>query len=182
MRGWGQRPLVMVRSGEEALDRALAARGYLEHEPSVLLAAPIGALAARRDETAITCHAPLARMAEIWAADGIRPARLAVMDRAPGPKTWLLGRFGDRAAGCGFVALHGGVAMLSALVVAPDARRRGLGARLTRGAAGWAAAQGASTLALAVTRGNAPARALYAGLGMAEAGAYHYRIAPPERT
>ena len=29
-----------------------------------------------------------------------------------------------------------------------------------------------------MTRANAPALALYAGLGMAEAAAYHYRIAP----
>ncbi len=45
-------------------------------------------------------------------------------------------------------------------------------------AAAWAAAQGAATFALAVHGGNAPARALYAGLGMVEAGRYHYRLAP----
>ena len=68
--------------------------------------------------------------------------------------------------------------MLSALQVAPFARRRGLAGRLVRAAAAWAAAAGAPTLALAVKVENAPARALYAGLGMVEAGAYHYRLAP----
>ncbi len=117
-------------------------------------------------------------MAETWAAGGVGPARLAVMARAPQPRTWLLGRLGDRPAGCAFVALHGVVAMLHALEIAEVARRRGLGARMTRFAAAWGAARGAQTLALAVTGANTPARALYAGLGMAEVGAYHYRIAP----
>ena len=49
---------------------------------------------------------------------------------------------------------------------------------MTGAAAAWAAAEGAATLALAVTRANAPARALYARLGLAEAAAYHYRVAP----
>ena len=68
--------------------------------------------------------------------------------------------------------------MLHALEVAPFARRHGLGAAMTGAAAAWAAAEGAATLAVAVTRANAPARALYARLGLAEAAAYHYRIAP----
>jgi hypothetical protein len=51
---------------------------------------------------------------------------------------------------------------------------------LTRAAAAWATGRGVPTLALAVTEGNAPARALYAGLGMAEAARYHYRLAPEE--
>ncbi|PJN94439.1 N-acetyltransferase, partial [Amaricoccus sp. HAR-UPW-R2A-40] len=38
--------------------------------------------------------------------------------------------------------------------------------------------RGAVTLALAVAEANAPARALYDRLGMAEAARYHYRIAP----
>jgi ribosomal protein S18 acetylase RimI-like enzyme len=180
MRGWGQRPLFLVRPGEGALDAVLSRGGYRLHDASVVMAAPAGALAEPPGEAAIFCEAPPARLAELWAAAGIGPARQAVAERAPWPKVWLLGRLGDRAAGAGFVALHGTVAMLSALVVAPEARRQGLGARLTRAAAAWAAAEGAATLGLAVTRANAAARALYAGLGMAEAATYHYRIAPED--
>jgi ribosomal protein S18 acetylase RimI-like enzyme len=101
-----------------------------------------------------------------------------VRARAAEPRSFLLGRLDDRPAGCAFVAVHGDVAMLHAVEVAPLARRNGLGARMTRAAAVWAQARGAATLALAVTRANAPALALYRGLGMAEAGAYHYRLAP----
>jgi uncharacterized protein (DUF2237 family) len=45
-------------------------------------------------------------------------------------------------------------------------------------AARWAEAQEAGWIAVAVTEANAPARALYVGLGMAEAARYHYRAAP----
>ena len=47
-----------------------------------------------------------------------------------------------------------------------------------RPAACWAEAEGATTLALAVTTRNAAARALYASLGMAVVGQYHYRMKP----
>jgi len=178
MRGWGQRPLVLLRPGEAELDDALAARGYVARDGSVLLAAAAADLAGPPVETAIDCDGPLRCMAEIWAAGGVGPARLDVMARAAGPKTWLLGRLGDRPAACAFVAVHGGVAMLHALEVEPAARRRGVGALLTRAAARWARDRGAPRLALAVTEANAVARALYAGLGMAEVARYHYREAP----
>ena len=45
-------------------------------------------------------------------------------------------------------------------------------------AAGWARAEGARVLALAVTRANGSARSLYAGLGYGEVTSYHYRRAP----
>jgi ribosomal protein S18 acetylase RimI-like enzyme len=180
MRAWGQRPLFQIRPGEAELDAALEARGYRLHEPSALYAAPSEALAAPVGLAAIPCAAPLACMVELWAAEGAGPARRAVMERAPEPRTWLLGRLDERPMACAFVAVARGIAMLSALVVAPEARRRGLAARMTRGAAAWAAARGAATFGLAVTRANAPARALYESLGMAEAARYHYRIAPEE--
>jgi ribosomal protein S18 acetylase RimI-like enzyme len=39
----------------------------------------------------------------------------------------------------------------------------------------WARNHGATTLALAVTQRNNAARGLYEGLGMEQAGVYHYR-------
>ncbi len=179
MRDWGQVPLFLLRPGEDALDAELAARGYLEHDPSRLLSAPVASLAAPDPERrVVACDAPLTIMARLWQAGGIGPARLAVMARAAGPRTWLMIRAGDRVAGCGFVAVREGVAMLHALEIAPAFRRRGLGASLTRGAARWAGTVGAADLAVAVTRRNAAAQALYAGLGMTEAARYHYRRAP----
>jgi GNAT superfamily N-acetyltransferase len=179
MRAWGQVPLFQVRPGDDALDAALETRGYTLRDATLILAAPASDVAASApDEGAIPCSAPLACMEEIWATGGIGPSRLAVMRRAPDPRVWLLGRAGDHPAGAGFVGIVGGVAMLHALEVAAPMRGRGLGAVMTRAAAAWAQRAGAPVFSLAVTERNAPACALYARLGLAEASRYHYRLAP----
>lgn len=176
MRGWGQRPLFMIRPGDGALDDALARRGYALRDAVVMLAAPTAALApAEPDPLVVVGDAALAIMAEIWRGGGIGPGRLAVMERVRVPRAFLLGRTGDRPVGAGFVAVAGEVAMVHALEVVPSARREGVGARMMATAARWAMAEGATRLALAVTRANAEARALYATLGMAEVASYHYR-------
>jgi N-acetylglutamate synthase len=173
----GQSPLFQVREGQDELDAALAARGYLRHDPTLLLAIPAAGLDPPPPDRVIRCDAPLAAMAAIWRQGGIGADRIAVMDRVAAPRAWLLGRDGERPAACGFVAVHGGVAMLHALEVAPAARRAGLGAALTRAAAAWARPRRAGLLAVAVTEANAPARALYDALGFRPAGRYHYRAA-----
>nr|WP_230383175.1 GNAT family N-acetyltransferase [Paracoccus shanxieyensis] len=96
------------------------------------------------------------------------------MDHVQGPKTALLGRLDDRAAAAGFVAIQGPVAMIHALEVLSAFRRRGLAGWMMRAAAQWAQQAGASTLALAVSRSNTPAMALYRSLGFAEVGGYGY--------
>ena len=169
--------LVMLRPQDAAVARMLDAAGWRTVDPTVLMAGDAARIAAP-DEAVYDADAPLAAQTDLWAAGGIGPARLAVMDRVTGPKSYLLGRDGDRVAAAGFVACDGGIAMLHALEVAPEARRRGLGARMTRAAAHWATGQGATILALAVTEANAPARSLYAALGLVEVGRYAYRQAP----
>lgn len=180
MRAWGQRPLFQIRPGQEDFDTVLAALGYRLQDRSVIYTVDPAAIAEAVGLAAIPCAAPLTCMTEIWAEGDVGPARLAVMARAPAPRTWLLGRSNDRPAGCAFVAVSHGIAMLSALQVAAAHRRKGVAGQMVRGAAHWAGRQGAETLALAVTADNAPARALYQRLGMAEAAAYHYRIAPED--
>jgi ribosomal-protein-alanine N-acetyltransferase len=56
------------------------------------------------------------------------------------------------------------------LAVRPEARRRGIGAALVAAAASQAQSRGAGALFLEVGVANTAARALYAGLGLAEAG------------
>lgn len=56
------------------------------------------------------------------------------------------------------------------IAVAPDARRNGVGRALVNEAARAAAHAGATRLFLEVGANNAPARALYAGLGFAKTG------------
>lgn len=173
----GQPPLFCLRDGQEALDQALAARGYRILDPVVLFAAPAAQLAVEPPAhlSSLPLWPPLAITRDIWAASGNGAERQAVMERVAGPKTAILGRAGDRAAGAVFVATHGDIAMIHALHVDDVARRQGLARNLMRAAAAWALDQGAATLALAVTRANEPANALYAGLGMKIAAHYHYR-------
>ena len=180
MRALGQTPLFMVRAGEDRLDAALAAQGYRIKDPVVLYAAPAAQIATRRPPpvTAFTVWPPLATQAEIWAQGGIGPGRLAVMERAPDPKTTLLGRADDRPAGTVYVGSGLGCAMIHALEVAAAHRRKGLARHLTVAAAFWALDQGLDWLTLVTTRANAASNALYTSLGMTPVGEYHYRISP----
>lgn len=177
MRAMGQRPGFRLGDDESALDARLRARGYGIADPTNLWTCPIGRLTdiPLPRVSVFTIWEPLAMMAEIWAAGGIGPERLAIMARARGPKTGLLARYNDKPGGAGFVAIHDGTAMVHALEILPHQRRQGLGGWMMRGAAFWAAEHGARRMAVLCTRANAGANALYYGLGMDLAGGYHYR-------
>ena len=184
MRKMGQRPLFMLRTGaadqDATLDRALADAGFVVKDPVNLFACSASRLAQMHEPglRAIPCAAPLARQIEIWADGGIGPGRIAVMQRAKGPKTFMLARNADRPVGTAFVALDGSLAMLHALEIAPAHRRKGAARSLSVGAAYWAARAGAETFAVVATAENRAATALYQGLGMAQMGQYHYRVLP----
>lgn len=178
--GWGQRPMFRVWDEDAALIGALAAQGYVPEIPTLVLEAEARALA-EPPLPVMRCFAvwpPLAIQRQIWAEGNINPARQAVMARVALPKTAILARIADRAAGAGFVALSGDVAMLHGVEVVPAFRRKGVATWIVRQAAEWAAAQGAKRLALAVSRANASALALYHSLGFREAGGYAYYARP----
>jgi ribosomal protein S18 acetylase RimI-like enzyme len=177
MAALGQGPLFMLRHSDGHLDDLLAARGYARHDPVAVYAAAVTDLASPAPSAmaAFALWPPLSIATQLWAEAGIGPSRLAVMDRVSGPKTTILGRANDRASGIAFVACHGKTAMLHALEVSPSQRRQGSANNIMRAAAVWAQDQGAEQLCLAVTETNAPARALYASLGMQAVGTYHYR-------
>ena len=178
MRVRGQTPLFMIRAGQDDLDSALAARGHEVIDPTLFYVAPVPTLAAvPRPSSLFHCWPPLALQKQIWAAAGIGADRLAVMDRAPEPRTAFIARFQNRAAGVAFCAIDGALAMLHALEIEPSFRRKGVARYMVRGIADWAGQQGAESFALAVTERNIAARGLYVGLGMIEAGRYHYREA-----
>ncbi|MFT3690459.1 GNAT family N-acetyltransferase [Paenirhodobacter sp.] len=175
-RALGQPPKFIVRPGEEALDAALAVRGYEPFDPVTIYTAPLAALADNVPPVTAFAHwPPLAITREVWDSCGIGPSRQAVAERAPAPKVAILGRRQDRAAGAAFIAIHGGTAMLHGLVVLPAFQRMGLAAAIMAEATRWAKAEGAETLALVVTRANGPANALYTGMGMQPTSHYHYR-------
>lgn len=177
MLAMGQKRIFCLRPGDEALDAMLADRGYDILDPVNIYTCPVTHLTdiPIPRVTVFNIWPPLAIMREIWAQGGIGPERLAVMERAQGPKTGLLMRRKDQPAGTGFVAIHDGVAMMHALEILPDHRRQGLGQWAMRAAAIWALDNGAQTLSVICTKANAGANGLYDALGMQIVGEYHYR-------
>lgn len=179
MRDMGQTPLYMVRDGDAALDALLDQAGYEVEAETLIFASGIEDLTDIElpRVKVLDMWEPLAIMRELWIGSGTGPERQAVMERAVGPKTALLGRQNDKPAGVGFVALDGDIAMLHAVEILPFQRRQGMGRWMLRGAAHWAAARGAKTFAVLAMRESEAANALYTSLGMTVVGQYHYRTA-----
>ncbi|RMD92849.1 MAG: GNAT family N-acetyltransferase [Alphaproteobacteria bacterium] len=179
MRALGQNPLFILAKADRALDGWLEARGYEVVDPVNLYAAPVEVIARQPFERmrAFAVWPLLAIMRDLWAAGGVGPERIAVMERAEGPATGILARTDDRPAGVAFAAIDREIAMIHAIHVAPELRRSGTASNIMRCAARWAQDRGAKYLALAVTRSNLAANGLYSSLGMKVVGNYHYRRA-----
>ncbi len=178
MRDLGQQPLFQIREGDEALDAALAARGYEIIDPVTMYAAKATDIATELPPrtAAIQAWEPLQIMREIWASGGIDDARIDVMFRACEPKTGFVSRWRDKPAGASFCAMHEGISMVHAVEILPFQRRQGVGRWLMRRAAYWTLDNGGHTLSVICTNENAAANGLYASLGMSVVGQYHYRI------
>ncbi len=128
----GQPPLFMIRDGEEALDAALAARGYAIMDPVTLYVAAVATLAVR-------ALPPMSGLRDL-AAPGDHARHLGRGRHRPGPdrgdgaggqvrRPRSSAASNDRAAGAAFVAgIHDGTAMLHALHIV----RRPAPARLCR--------------------------------------------------
>lgn len=123
----------------------------------------------------------------ITTATGRDCARLAELHALAFADCWSVEAFADLLGAPGVHALlapDGFIvvrtiadeAEILTLAVAPAARRTGLGRGLAKKAADTARGQGAVRLYLEVSAENAPARALYAGLGFTEIGrrAHYY--------
>lgn len=172
----GRAPLFQVLDTQDPLNALLDAQGYAARDHTVAMVIPSADLAATPPPvTAFDIWPPLAIQTELWDAGGIDAARRAIMDRADCPKTALFGRIIDKPAGVAYVGIHGDIAMLHALEVAPVARRKGMAAHMMRTAAKWAADNGATWLSILVTQQNHGAQGLYTSLGMQPVGTYAYR-------
>jgi ribosomal protein S18 acetylase RimI-like enzyme len=111
------------------------------------------------------------------------PVARTILTSAPW-QAFASARDGDRTVAIGRVAgagSHGDHwAGLTAIEVAPDYRRRGLGAAVTSALITHAAQRGARRVFLQVEDGNQAALALYRRLGFTTHHSYHYRVAPPQ--
>lgn len=184
MRLMGQHPLFMIRPQDSTLDHLLGQRGFSKKDPVTALFAPLTDLTGNVPPAVATpAWPPLAVQYDIWASAGIGPERIAVMDRAKAPKTTHLGRAGDVPAGTAFTAIDGRLAMLHALEVLPEQKRKSVGRHIMTASANWAASQGAEWLSVLVVNANQAANAFYKSIGMRDSGiGYHYRRAPETGT
>ena len=78
-----------------------------------------------------------------------------------------------------FGALHGGLLCVESVITDEGQRGKGYARRMLNGLFAWAVAAGARGVCLQVEAPNAPAIALYQGLGLTtELYRYHYRREP----
>lgn len=169
------------------LDTLLAARGYAEVDPTLVMTRPLdgtpAAPAHRVDLAETPSEGWLARW---WATDGrggpeVPEAARRIVCGAPSVYASIADRNPGTAAGGGMpdavgrVTVTDGWAGVYCMAVAPEQRRAGLGRSVLAALLGAAAERGAHHAYLAVVAANAPAHALYSGMGFTVTDRYHYR-------
>lgn len=177
-RKWSQPPVFRLTDEDDKLARLLTARGWSSHKLTWIMTTSIDPLINSLIPLAMcfTIWPPLGIQRSIWIKQGIGPKRQAVMSRADTPKTTILGRVDDHAAGVCFVAVSDDIAAIHAVEVLPDCRRKGLATAMLYEAAVWAGKQGAKKLLIAVTAKNIKAVSLYRKLGFKKTTSYCYFI------
>jgi ribosomal protein S18 acetylase RimI-like enzyme len=195
VRAWyaarGLPPRVQVPlPAQGGLDADLVARGWAPSDPTGVLVAALGDVLRRVEVRPGAAPVAVADdLDEAWlAAYHYRGAALPGVARdvlRGRPVGGALGflRVEDPAGGgllgVARVAVAEGWAGLTAVEVAPRARRRGLGAALLRAAARWASERGAHGAYVQVAQGNEAALALYERAGFRRHHAYRYLTRAP---
>jgi ribosomal protein S18 acetylase RimI-like enzyme len=144
------------------LPAALAARGYVEDEGTLVMTAALGAA---------TGEATLrAEVSDAWLdLYGHRDAR-GIVERIEPEK-----RFAERAgAACGLGVLDGDWLGVYCMRTRPEARRRGHAREIVGALLAWGRAAGARRAYLCVHSTNVTAQALYRGFGFETAQTYRY--------
>ncbi|HLY44973.1 MAG TPA: GNAT family N-acetyltransferase [Stellaceae bacterium] len=184
-RAQGQKAIFRVPSlADPALDRLLAARGYASEGETCVLHGALAGLALAADPAVRLLSLPTPAWRRAMAAlQGHTPAQAATYRGIVGaiaiPARFALLAVEGRPAALAYGAIHRGLLCYESVVTDPGQRRRGLARRVIAALAAWARDAGADAACLQVEAGNAPARALYAGFGLADLYRYRYRREPP---
>lgn len=197
-------PLESAARAGDPLDGLLAARGWrVRSGPAVVMTAqaPVvastvvadtvvagpGSGAGRRSSTRGLPVTLAARPDGAWLAryhyrgmDELPASALRLLLSAPWQAFASVVASGQTVA-VGRVSLAAGWAGITAIDVAPEHRRKGLGTVLTTVLAAEAARRGAGQVFLQVEEGNVAARALYERCGFAAVHRYHYRVGRSRR-
>ena len=176
-------PRFQLPTGTEPLDDALDARGWTAYDPVLMLVADLAALArpAGPIERVRIDTAP----DDAWvAAYHYRGGELPDGARAVLTRGESLGFASVRDADGGVLAIARGSLDeswlgVTAVEVAPHARRQGLGTLVVVALAAWARERAGRWAYLQVAEENAAARSAYGRAGFAEHHRYHYRRLDP---
>jgi ribosomal protein S18 acetylase RimI-like enzyme len=172
----------------QALDEALAQRGYGRFDETRVMVAP-----------RLPAHAELLppglqlqRLSPVDFAEAVglmrgsppvqRAAQAERLTLSPVPyQAWVLRRIdGGAVLACGQMATEAELVGLYDVFTAPEVRGQGLARRLCCTLLAQAGAAGAKIAYLQVETDNAPARAIYHRLGFDDAYSYHYRAPDPD--
>jgi N-acetylglutamate synthase len=167
------------------LDRALAARGYLAFDRTLVQLAPL--VAPPEYELSGDVVIAKASAAEFTLALAALKDGAAQSDpprdpasETPLPARAIVARIEDRPVAAGQAALDGRLAGIGNVATAPDMRGRGLATAVVGALLAWAWGQDATHAFLQVDVDNHRAHAVYGRYGFTTVHAYHYRGRPEE--
>jgi ribosomal protein S18 acetylase RimI-like enzyme len=163
-----------------AADAALAASGYRRIDESHVQVAPLGDRFVADPEIRFALRPSAAWLAGFAALSPVAPAHRAAMERMlmsiAAPVGFASVEEAGRPIAFALAVAEDDFVGLFDVLVAPQARRRGLARRLTESVGAWGRAQGARHAYLQVVASNAAALPLYADLGFRTVYSYAYRV------
>jgi N-acetylglutamate synthase len=166
------------------LDDELLRRGYKHVETVTTLARRLDVSSHKpkgevdTDDVDITSSATDDWLAVYLAgiSDDRRSAAPRILARVPQTRGFVIVRRRGKPIATALGVITGDIAIVECVMTAADARRTGAAGSVMRGLEAWALSKGTQTSALQAVLTNAPAQALYAGLGYVEIGRQHYFV------
>jgi len=146
----------------------LVARGYGSSETTFTMTKPVGR-AIRPPDVEIFDNATAAWRDVYHGAitENRRAVSSRILETVPPPRAFFACRRGGAVISTGLCVADGACAVIECMATREDARRNGGAQAVLRALEWWAGEQGVRTLGLQVVSTNAPAVALYRGLGFA---------------
>lgn len=168
------------------LDDALARRGYVAFDPTLVQSAPLAAPIDVEDVDAVDIAVlPMVDFVEAVAtlrgsSAAQRAAHLERLAHTPLAVQGVVARIDGRTVASGQVTLEDSLAGVYDMVTTHAMRGRGIATAIVAVLLAWARERGATQAYLQVNEDNAPALAVYRKFGFRTVYAYHYRARPDE--
>ncbi|MDO8901726.1 MAG: GNAT family N-acetyltransferase [Phenylobacterium sp.] len=164
--------------GLSSLAEALAKRGYVPIQPTLVMGADLARVAAVADpDEVVLLERPDEAWASVFLGEGFDPEdgaqRVAVLSSSPGA-VFAAVRDGEGTHAVGVLSLSADWASLHGMRTRRGRRGQGLAGQVMARLAQAGLERGATRAFLQVEAGNAPALALYARAGFAPLWRYHY--------